>query len=207
MVFIRLRQNTMRKLIFATQNKNKALEINQLLQKEALGFEVIDATTFGITEDIPETGETLIDNALQKARYVYEKWGVDCFADDTGLEIAALNGEPGVYSARYAGEERDSIKNMELVLEKLKDKSTRTAKFKTVIALILDGKEYLFEGEAEGQITEALSGKAGFGYDPIFMPDGYEITFAEMDAALKNSMSHRGRAVRKLIAYIVALAS
>jgi XTP/dITP diphosphohydrolase len=124
MVFIRLRQNTMRKLIFATQNKNKALEINQLLQKEALGFEVIDATTFGITEDIPETGETLIDNALQKARYVYEKWGVDCFADDTGLEIAALNGEPGVYSARYAGEERDSIKNMELVLEKLKDKST-----------------------------------------------------------------------------------
>jgi len=195
----------MRKLIFATQNKNKALEINQLLQKEALGFEVIDATTFGITEDIPETGETLIDNALQKARYVYEKWGVDCFADDTGLEIAALNGEPGVYSARYAGEERDSIKNMELVLEKLKDKSTRTAKFKTVIALILDGKEYLFEGEAEGQITEALSGKAGFGYDPIFMPDGYEITFAEMDAALKNSMSHRGRAVKKLIAYIVAL--
>jgi XTP/dITP diphosphohydrolase len=197
----------MRKLIFATQNKNKALEINQLLQKEALGFEVIDALTIGITEDIPETGETLVANALQKARYVYEKWGVDCFADDTGLEIDALNGEPGVYSARYAGEARDSVKNMELVLEKLKDKNTRNAKFKTVIALILDGKEFLFEGEVEGQITKALSGKAGFGYDPIFMPDGYEITFAEMDAALKNSMSHRGRAVRKLIAYIVALVS
>ncbi len=192
----------MRKLIFATQNKNKALEINQLLQKEALGFEVIDATTFGITEDIPETGETLVDNALQKARYVYEKWGVDCFADDTGLEIEALNGEPGVYSARYAGEARDSVKNMELVLDKLKDKSTRAAKFKTVIALILDGKEYLFEGEVAGKITEALSGKAGFGYDPIFMPDGYEITFAEMDAELKNSMSHRGRAVRDLIRFL-----
>ncbi len=192
----------MRKLIFATQNKNKALEINQLLQKEALGFEVIDATTFGITEDIPETGETLVDNALQKARYVYEKWGVDCFADDTGLEIEALNGEPGVYSARYAGESRDSVKNMELVLDKLKDKSTRAAKFKTVIALILDGKEYLFEGEVAGKITEALSGKAGFGYDPIFMPDGYEITFAEMDAELKNSMSHRGRAVRDLIRFL-----
>lgn len=192
----------MRKLIFATQNKNKALEINQLLQKEALGFEVIDATAFGITEDIPETGATLVDNALQKARYVYEKWGVDCFADDTGLEIEALNGEPGVYSARYAGEARDSVKNMELVLEKLKDKSTRAAKFKTVIALILDGKEYLFEGEVAGKITEALSGKAGFGYDPIFMPEGYEITFAEMDAELKNSLSHRGRAVRDLIRFL-----
>lgn len=192
----------MRKLIFATQNKNKALEINQLLQKEALGFEVIDATAFGITEDIPETGATLVDNALQKARYVYEKWGVDCFADDTGLEIEALNGEPGVYSARYAGEARDSVKNMELVLEKLKDKSARAAKFKTVIALILDGKEYLFEGEVAGKITEALSGKAGFGYDPIFMPEGYEITFAEMDAELKNSMSHRGRAVRNLIRFL-----
>ncbi len=192
----------MRKLIFATQNKNKALEINQLLQKEALGFEVIDVTTFGITEDIPETGETLVDNALQKARYVYEKWGVDCFADDTGLEIEALNGEPGVYSARYAGESRDSVKNMELVLDKLKDKSTRAAKFKTVIALILDGKEYLFEGEVAGKITEALSGKAGFGYDPIFMPDGYNITFAEMDAELKNSMSHRGRAVRKILRFL-----
>jgi XTP/dITP diphosphohydrolase len=192
----------MRKLIFATQNKNKALEINQLLQKEALGFEVIDATTFGITEDIPETGETLVDNALQKARYVYEKWGVDCFADDTGLEIEALNGEPGVYSARYAGEARDSVKNMALVLDKLKDKSTRAAKFKTVIALILDGKEYLFEGEVAGEITETLTGKAGFGYDPIFMPDGYEITFAEMDAELKNSMSHRGRAVKNLIRFL-----
>ena len=195
----------MRKLIFATQNKHKSQEINQLLQKESLEYEVIDAQTFGITEDIPETGATLVDNALQKARYVYEKWGVDCFADDTGLEIVALNGEPGVYSARYAGEERDSIKNMELVLKKLQDKHNRTAKFKTVIALILDGKEYLFEGEVQGVITEVLSGTAGFGYDPIFMPVGYEITFAEMDAELKNSMSHRGRAVRELLDFLMTL--
>ena len=195
----------MRKLIFATQNKHKSQEINQLLQKESLEYEVIDAQTFGITEDIPETGATLVDNALQKARYVYEKWGVDCFADDTGLEIVALNGEPGVYSARYAGEERDSIKHMELVLKKLQDKHNRTAKFKTVIALILDGKEYLFEGEVQGVITEVLSGTAGFGYDPIFMPVGYEITFAEMDAELKNSMSHRGRAVRELLDFLMTL--
>lgn len=188
----------MKELLFATQNLHKLEEINQLITQ----FEIKSAFDYGITEDIPETGATLADNALQKARYVFEKTNKNCFADDTGLEIDALNGEPGVYSARYAGPERDATKNMALVLEKLGDRNNRTARFKTVIALIYQGKEYLFEGAVEGEITETLSGKAGFGYDPIFKPRGEKKTFAEMTAEEKNSMSHRARAVKELVGFL-----
>jgi XTP/dITP diphosphohydrolase len=186
-------------LIFATQNKHKLQEIEAMLSNLYL---LKTPTDFGLTEEIPETGQTLEANALQKARYVYWKLKRNCFADDTGLEVEALNGEPGVYSARYAGEEKDSNKNMELLLERLKSKENRKACFKTVIAMILGGKEYIFEGKVCGTITLEMKGINGFGYDPIFKPEGLSKTFGEMEAAKKNEMSHRARALEQLVDFL-----
>lgn|SRR5690554_6087157 len=182
-------------LVFATQNQNKAKEIQGLLPSN---FTVKTLKDIACTDDIPEEQPDLAGNALQKARYVYDKYNVDCFADDTGLEIDALDGEPGVFSARYAGSEKDSEKNMDLVLEKLKKFTDRKAQFRTVIALIFEGREYLFEGIVVGEIREERSGKEGFGYDPIFEPENYGKTFAEMTLEEKNKRSHRGRAIEKL---------
>ncbi len=165
-------------------------------------FEVVSLKEIGCTEDVPETSPTIEGNALQKARYVHEKFGVDCFSEDTGLEIDALNGEPGVLSARYAGEGRDAEANMVLVLAKLFGESNRAARFKTVIALILNGVEHTFEGIARGRIRHEKSGNDGFGYDPIFEPEGFDITFAEMGASQKNAISHRGKSVGSLIAFL-----
>lgn len=190
------------KLVFATNNKNKIKEIKLLLENfiELLGLEDINCH-----EDIPETSETIEGNALQKAKYVYEKYGYNCFADDTGLEIESLGGAPGVYSARYAGEQKLAEDNMNKVLLKLKGAENRKAQFKTVIALIIDGGEYLFEGIVQGKITKTKSGSEGFGYDPIFKPNGFNITFSEMSLDEKNKISHRGKAVQKLITYLTSL--
>lgn len=157
---------------------------------------------FGLTEEIPETGLTLAENALQKARYVHQKLGMNCFADDTGLEVEALNDEPGVYSARYAGPEKDSKKNMKLLLENLKGKANRNACFTTIIAVIMDGHEYIFEGKVCGSIVHEMRGKGGFGYDPIFRPEGYSQTFAGMSPEQKNSFSHRAIAFAKLLEFL-----
>jgi XTP/dITP diphosphohydrolase len=188
-----------RKLVFATNNTHKISEITPLL---SAGFEIISLQDIGCFEDIPETAETLEGNALQKAMFVYERYQVDCFADDTGLEIEALNGQPGVYSARYAGEEKSFEKNMDKVLLELQGKTNRKARFRCVIALILDGKKFLFEGIVNGVITEEKSGKGGFGYDPIFKPYGFDRTFAEMNLEEKNRISHRGLAVQKFITFL-----
>ncbi|MEN8929421.1 MAG: non-canonical purine NTP diphosphatase [Flavobacteriales bacterium] len=186
------------KLAFATNNPNKVKEV----QSKLSNYEIVSLKELGITEDIPETGDTLDENALIKARYLYEKHNIDCFADDTGLEIEALNNEPGVYSARYAGEDKSSENNMDLVLSKLARKENRKARFRTVIALIQNGKETLMEGIVEGTIIETKTGDDGFGYDPIFMPNGFDITFAQMDIETKNRISHRGLAVDKLVGYL-----
>src|SRR5690554_503302 len=186
-------------LVFATQNKNKAYEIQGLLPKHIVVKTLKDIDCY---DDIPEDEPDLAGNALQKARYVYDKFNVDCFADDTGLEIEVLNGEPGVFSARYAGPEKDSEKNMDLVLEKLKIYSDRKAQFRTVIALILEGREYLFEGIVVGEIRKERRGKEGFGYDPIFEPEDYGKTFAEMTLDEKNERSHRGRAIEALSEFL-----
>lgn len=192
------------KIIFATGNRNKLREIQALIGSRA---ELLTPADHGIMEDIPEDQPTLEGNALQKARYIYEKTGMNCFADDTGLEVEALGGEPGVYSARYAavngaGEGHSSEANMALLLERLCGAENRRARFRTVIALILNGEEHLFEGIVEGEITRERSGAEGFGYDPVFRPTGYEQTFAEMPLELKNSISHRGRATAKLIEFL-----
>lgn len=192
------------KIIFATGNRNKLREIQALIGSRA---ELSTPSDHGITEEIPENQPTLEGNALQKARYIYEKTGMNCFADDTGLEVEALGGEPGVYSARYAavngaGEGHSSEANMALLLERLRGVESRRARFRTVIALILDGREHLFEGIVEGEITRERSGAEGFGYDPVFRPTGYEQTFAEMPLELKNSISHRGRATARLIEFL-----
>lgn len=166
-------------------------------------FQIESMRSLGINEDIPEDQQTLEGNALQKARFLYDRTGESCFADDTGLEVDALNGAPGVYSARYAGEAKNSLDNMALLLKNMSGKQNRKARFRTVIALILDGKEYLFEGVVKGTIAEEPRGTAGFGYDPLFVPDGYSTTFAEMDSEAKNAISHRGRAVEKLAAFLL----
>lgn len=189
----------MRKLIFATNNAHKLGEVQALLGD---AFELVTLRECGITEDIPETAETLEGNALQKARYVYEKTGLDCFADDTGLEVDALNGAPGVHSARYATDGHDFAANNRLLLKNLEGVVDRTARFRTVIALILDGVEYTFEGRVEGTIATSESGCEGFGYDPLFVPSGEIITFAQMSAEAKNAISHRGRAVAKLVDFL-----
>jgi len=187
------------KLIFATQNQNKIKELNQLMPDNV---ELLSLTDIGCDDDIPETSPDLKGNASQKSAYVVKKFNVNCFADDTGLEIEALNNEPGVLSARYAGMQKDSNDNMDLVLENLKDKSNRKARFRTVISLVIDGKEYIFEGEVNGEIIKRKCGVDGFGYDPIFKPEGFDITFAEMSLEDKNKISHRGKAVRQLIAFL-----
>lgn len=188
----------MGKICFATNNANKLKEIQQALPE----IEIVSLKEIGCVEELPETQNTLKGNSLQKAKYVYDKFGIDCFADDTGLEIEALGGEPGVYSARYAGPACDSESNMDKVLVKLKGQSNRQAQFKTVITLIESGEETFFEGEAKGQIRTERVGVKGFGYDPIFEPESYDITFAEMSMEEKNEISHRGIAVRKMIAYL-----
>lgn len=187
------------KLVFATNNAHKLEEISQLLEGKQ---EIISLNAIGCHDDIPEDHDTLEGNALQKARYVKTHYGYDCFADDTGLEIAALDNRPGVYSARYAGPAKDSSANMQKVLHEMEGITDRRACFRTVIALILDGQEYLFEGRVDGEILTAPQGQAGFGYDPIFRPEGYRESFAEMSMDIKNSISHRGRATRQLCEFL-----
>lgn len=184
----------MREIVFATNNAHKMEEVGAMLGGE---YRLVTLRECGITEEIPENEPTIEGNALQKARYVHERTGGDCFADDTGLEVDALNGAPGVHSARYATDGHDFEANMRLLLRNMEGKTDRRARFRTVIALILDGEEYLFEGVVEGRITEQPAGDHGFGYDPVFVPEGETETFAEMSAERKNAISHRGRAVRK----------
>ena len=187
------------KIVFATHNAHKVSEVQAVLGSE---YQLVTATEAGITEEIPETQPTIEGNALQKARYVYEHTGLNCFADDTGLEVEALNGAPGVYSARYAGEHVSYADNNVLLLKNLAGCENRKARFRTVIALIVDGKEYLFEGRVEGTIATEPHGEGGFGYDPLFVPAGSQLTFAEMSSEAKNKISHRGRAVAKLVAFL-----
>ena len=187
------------KIVFATNNPNKLKEIQSLIPKE---IEIISLNEIGCNEDIPETGDTLEANAFQKAHYIKDNFNYDCFADDTGLEIDELNGDPGVYSARYAGPERNANANMNKVLNELKGKKNRKAQFRTAIALILKGEEHLFEGKVEGYISKDKQGNEGFGYDPIFIPENDIRSFAQMSMQEKGAISHRGRAVRKLVAYL-----
>ena len=187
------------KLVFASNNKNKIQEIQALVPKT---IQIVSLEDIGCTEDIPETSDTIEGNAILKANYVTEKYGYDCFADDTGLEVEVLNGAPGVYSARYAGEQKDANDNMDKLLSELKDKSNRKANFKTVIALNLNGKQNLFTGIINGKIIKEKIGTNGFGYDPIFVADGYEKTFAELSMEEKSTISHRGIAVKELILFL-----
>ena len=187
------------KIVFATNNKHKLSEIRDILGNE---IEVLSLEEINCHADIPETSDTLEGNALQKAHYVYDNYHISCFADDTGLEVDALGGEPGIYSARYAGNNHDSEANMTKLLAKLGDNKNRKARFRTVIALILDGKnveEKIFEGIVEGSIIKERRGGEGFGYDPIFQPEGYNHTFAELGSDIKNKISHRARATAKLV--------
>lgn len=187
------------KIVFASNNKNKVFEI----QRQVPSFiEIVTLEEIGCTEDIAETGTTLEENAILKADYVTQHYGLPCFADDTGLEITALNGEPGVYSARYAGEEKDAARNMDLVLSRMDGISDREAQFKTVIALNMKGEQHLFTGTVPGFITTEKRGVLGFGYDPVFRPENKDKTFAEMDVEEKNRMSHRGKAVAQLIDFL-----
>lgn len=199
------------KIVFATNNQHKLQEVRHILGQRV---EVLSLNDIGCHDDIPETGTTLEENARQKAEYIWQNYHCDVFADDTGLEVDALGGEPGVYSARYAGEGHDSEANMAKLLEKLGDNDHRNARFRTVIALIQKKdvcpcgctsirQEHLFEGIVEGEITRQRSGVGGFGYDPIFRPDGYEQTFADLGEEVKNQISHRARAVKKLCDYLL----
>lgn len=187
------------KLVFASNNKNKIKEIQLLLPDS---IEVLSLEDIGCFEDIPETADTIEGNAILKADYVTQKFGYDCFADDTGLEVHVLNGEPGVYSARYAGEQKDANDNMDKLLLNLENHSDRTAQFKTVIALNLNGKQTLFTGIIKGKIIEEKIGTNGFGYDPIFVADGYDKTFAELSIEEKSGISHRGLAVKQLVDFL-----
>lgn len=187
------------KICFATNNKKKIEEVKAALGPE---FELVSLEEIGCFEELPETGDTLDHNAFQKARYVKAHFGVDCFADDTGLEVEALDGAPGVYSGRFAGEPRSDERNIDLLLEKMKGITNRKARFRTVIALILDGKEYQFEGVAEGEILNERVGEKGFGYDPVFKPTGFDKTFAQLSLEEKNEISHRGKAVKALIEFL-----
>jgi XTP/dITP diphosphohydrolase len=189
------------KICFATNNAKKVEEVAAALKGL---IEIVSLRDIGCTVELPETGDTLEHNAFEKARYVNQHFGVSCFADDTGLEVAALEGAPGVYSGRFAGEPRSDARNLSLLLEKMQGQSNRSARFRTVIALILDGKEYQFEGIAEGEITTSPSGERGFGYDPIFQPLGFDHTFATLSLAEKNEISHRGKAVKALLNFLRA---
>jgi len=187
------------KLLFATNNAHKLREVSELLGGE---FELLTLRDCGIEEDVPETAATIEGNASQKAHYVYERTGMDCFADDTGLEVDALGGAPGVHSARYATDGHDFAANNALLLKNMSGVGDRRAHFRTVISLIIGGEEHLFEGRVDGHICTVESGCGGFGYDPLFMPEGADVTFAEMSPEGKNALSHRGRAVRKLVEYL-----
>ena len=187
------------KLVFATNNPNKLSEIRSLVPN---GIEILSLKDINCLEELPETQNTLLGNSLQKAKYIFDNFRYNCFADDTGLEIDILNGEPGVYSARYAGEKCNAEDNINKVIDKLAGEENRKAKFRTVIALIIHGEEHLFEGECQGSITKNKSGELGFGYDPIFMPLGYDITFAEMTKDEKGKISHRGKSVERLVRFL-----
>jgi XTP/dITP diphosphohydrolase len=187
------------RLVFATHNKHKAAEVQKMVVEP---YEVITLTDLDILDEIPETGTTLQANALIKARFVHQKLGYNCFADDTGLEVEALNGEPGVYSARYAGLAKNDNANMDLLLQKLKGVNNRKARFVTSICLFWMDEMYVFEGELKGEIIDTKIGNNGFGYDPIFMPDGYDITLAQMDMFTKNQISHRGKAFKKMAEFL-----
>lgn len=189
----------MMKIVFATNNAHKLDEVRQVVGDK---FALVSLRECGIVEDIPENEPTLEGNALAKARYIYERTGADCFADDTGLEVDALGGEPGVRSARYATDGHDDEANKRLLLERLQGVENRAAQFRTAVALIMGGKEYLFEGIVRGRIATEQHGEGGFGYDPLFVPEGYDCTFAQMSAEEKNAISHRGRAVRKLAEFL-----
>ena len=186
-------------LVFPTNNEHKLRELQQILGQQ---FKLLSLGDIGCFEDIPEDSPTIEENSMDKAIYVFEKYEKDCFADDTGLEVEALEGRPGVVSARYAGDEKDMDKNIAKVLLELEAKENRKARFKTVISLILKGEKYQFEGIVNGTILKDKKGEGGFGYDPVFMPDGYDITFAEMDSDEKNKISHRGLAVKKLTDFL-----
>lgn len=187
------------KLVFATNNPNKIAEIRMLLPSSV---ELLSLKDINCNEELPETSDTLEDNAAQKAFYVYDNYGYNCFSDDTGLEIEALDGRPGVYSARYAGENCIAEDNIQKVLAEMQEIDNRDASFRTIISLVIDGKEFQFEGEVEGQIIPEKWGDQGFGYDPIFLPDGYEESFAQMPLAQKSAISHRGLAVKELVAFL-----
>ncbi|CAM3493475.1 non-canonical purine NTP diphosphatase [Flavobacterium chungbukense] len=189
------------KLVFASNNKNKIAEIQSMLPES---IKILSLEDINCLEDIPETADTIEGNAILKANYVTEKYGYDCFADDTGLEVNALNGEPGVYSARYAGEQKNADDNMNKLLKALENNENRNAQFKTVITLNLKGKQYLFTGIAKGEITITKTGTNGFGYDPIFKPENFDKTFAELPLEVKNKIGHRGKAVHQLIDFLNA---
>nr|WP_138728987.1 non-canonical purine NTP diphosphatase [Pedobacter ureilyticus] len=186
------------KLVFATNNAHKTDEVAHIL---APNYEILNLKDINCLVDIPETGNTFAENANLKSTYVFENFGLDCFADDSGLEVEALNYEPGIYSARYSGVKNDTT-NLQLLLKNMEGQSNRRARFKTVISLLKNGENHLFEGIIEGTIRSVPSGTNGFGYDPIFQPDGYDITFAEMDMSEKNKISHRALAMQKLIAFL-----
>lgn len=192
-------------LIFATANEHKKEEVNKVIDHEQ--YTLVSLTDIGVTEDIVEDGDTLEANALIKARYVYAREGKDVFSEDTGLEVDALGGDPGVITARYAGPQKDANDNMRLLLKNLEGKSTRSAQFRAVIALIIEGKEVLFEGIVRGSIATEISGKEGFGYDPIFIPEGHSHTFAELPDKVKLSMSHRTRALSKMTDFLRSISS
>ncbi len=187
------------KLVFATHNQNKFLEVRAMMPSY---IELLSLSHIDCNEDIAETETTIEGNAILKAKYVKDNYGYDCFADDTGLEVNALNNEPGVYSARYAGPENDAQANIEKLLLNLSDKENREARFKTAISLVFEGKEELFLGICQGEILEVQRGNDGFGYDPVFKPKGYNETFAEMSLEQKSEIGHRGRAIRQLIDYL-----
>lgn len=187
------------KLVFATQNQNKFEEVRKLIPER---IDLVSLTDIGCFDEIPETGATLEENARIKADYIFRNFKLPCFADDTGLLVDSLNGQPGVYSARYAGEHKNAEDNMNKLLLKLKNKTNRDAWFKTIIVLNVQGENYLFEGVVEGEIIKEQRGTAGFGYDPIFKPKGYENTFAELSIETKNKIGHRGKAIRKLLVYL-----
>jgi XTP/dITP diphosphohydrolase len=189
----------MHQLIFATNNPHKLEEIRNAVGKQ---FTILSLSDIGFMDDIPETAETLEGNASLKSNYIFQRYKKDCFADDTGLEVDALNGKPGVHSARYSGPGHDHQKNIEKLLFELKGEKSRQARFRTVISLILDGKETIFEGIVNGKIAKEKHGDKGFGYDPVFIPEGFTKSFAETDLLEKNELSHRGKAIRKLLAYL-----
>lgn len=191
------------KLVFATNNKHKLDEVRKITSHHPV--EIVSLAEINCFDDIPETADTLEGNALQKARYIQEKFGLNCFADDTGLEVETLNNAPGVYSARYAGPGHDSEANMKKLLHEMEGKENRKARFRTVIALVWNGKTYTFDGIVNGTITTAKRGENGFGYDPIFIPEGYEQTFAELGNDIKNQISHRAKAVEKLDEFLTQL--